>query len=1004
MTASVFIAAAVAVPVAGASAAGSTSFTVDPARRGSTVTTLSNTLTSWAYRDDWTSAAEGQPSNYFATNYPSITTADLFSATGGGYTSKAETLTYLASNMTGGSVTALFQTSVEPASDLKFWVTTTQGDRQVTSVAESDTLIAGNAWTKRVYTLSAIPSGSTAFRIAFPTGGANAYNPQLGSVSITAATNITDTLDDWSKVSDHTKGLAFDTANAGVLGDTSRLMRTVKDQYTPAESITYRSTGMSAIQATALFSSSQENIDDLTFFASPDNATWTQLVNWTNVDSPINSGLWTKRVYSLSSLPSGTNFVRVTFPTGGLNSWNPQLAKVVVTGGSSYTDDLSDWGASYYHTSGLSFDTQNAAALGDASRAQRTNNYDGFPGATTTRDLFKNPQDRNTLTDYDFSSLITAVHNIIGQGLTPKIRLANVPMKFTAVPVVGAFGTNIRPPDDYDAYYAYIKAIADAMVAEFGIAQVKTWTWGMTPEIENSSWFEAADGTAASTETAFFRLYDYTVAALQASLGAANVKVGVHMMNQTDGLWNPADFIDHVASGTNYKTGATGTAINYIDFSYYEGSPGNTGQLETSAGGARSLAVSIERIRARALLDGLTGLTYGVAEGGIGFDQDSRFISNNILGSSYEGSFDALVFKKLNDLGIRDWSRWALNTEKIWGGVDGVSSHLDNLAQKMVGDARADVARSGSASDPSNIVDSMAGYNPATNKIHVMEFNHNPSPSASGAESVSLTVKNIAPASGSSVTVTKWVVDDTHANFWPTWSADRASHGVSNVTYLGWSPQSLTVPSLMTVQADKDYWYSRVPTYRSLAALSSTSTTVVPSGGQISLSDTVAQHGVVFYEISNATVVGSPTSTPTTLTDNLDNWYLANTHTAGLSFDTSNASALGDTSRAMRTTRTDPQSIDYRKLGATSATVTGLFGTDQETIADFTFFTSADGLTWSAYAGASHADSLINSGNWTKRVYSLAALPPGTNYLRVVFPTGGLNSWNPQLGQVTVTG
>lgn len=42
---------------------------------------------------------------------------------------------------------------------------------------------------------------------------------------------------------------------------------------------------------------------------------------------------------------------------------------------------------------------------------------------------------------------------------------------------MGVFGVNVRPPFNYDAYYNYIKALAGTLVSEFGINEVKTWSW-----------------------------------------------------------------------------------------------------------------------------------------------------------------------------------------------------------------------------------------------------------------------------------------------------------------------------------------------------------------------------------------------------------------------------------------------------------------------------------------------------------------------------------------------
>jgi hypothetical protein len=984
-------------------AEGTTTITVDPSKQGNTVGALSENMACWSLNSYWTTVAASQPANYFSQNYPSIKRIELFSATGGGYTSKAESVDYNVSNMTGATITVLFQTSVEPPDDMKFWGINSNNwvSTQITKWTKTDTLIAGNSWTKRVYTINSIPSGTTIFKVQFPVGGLNSYNPQLSRVVITAANSITDDLNDWSKVGGHTQNLTFDTQNSGILEDTSRVMRTTNTRFTPYERITYNYSNITLFEVTALFASTDECIDDLQFFSSPDNSTWTQQTGWTNVDTLINENTWTKRVYTINSLPAGTNYIKVCFPAAGTNSWNPQLGQVIITAGTVITDNLNDWSKSSSHTSGLTFDTLNAAVLGDTSRVMRTNNYEGYPGTNFDRDLFKEPQNRNVLNDYDFSTLITACHNIVNQGLKPHIRLGNVPVKYSSSPAVGAFGTNVRPPDDYNVYYNYIKAIADAMKNEFGINEVKSWVWGMTAEIENRDWFCANDETSISTKIEFFKMYDYTVAALQDSLGASNVKVGVHSMIQVDGLWDRLEFIDHCAFGTNYKTGLTGTQLNYIDFSYYEAQAGNSGELENISG-ALGLCQSVDKLRDRAIQDGLTNLEYGIGEAGIGSDLDWRFIVNNNMGNSYEGSFDALIFKKLNDLSIKSWSRWALNTEVLWEGVPGVSSHVNYLAYKMLGENRVDAYKSGTPAESNDIVDSIAGFNSSANTIHVMAFNHNPSFTATGSEDAAINIKNIQPVTGNTVTVKKWMIDDANGNFWPTWWADRASHGVSDVTVNNYSPLSLTVPSTMTVLADKDYWYSRVPTYQNLAALSYTTTTPALSNNTLTLTSTIAQHGVVFYEITNACLVTTPTSQAKTITDNLDNWRVCNSHTSGLAFDTGNASALGDTSRAMRTDTNNTQNVIYNAIGINSISATGLFATDNEAINDFKFYTSPDRKTWTLQTSWSKMDTLINSGNWTKRVYTLGSVPSETNYVKIEFPAGGANSWNPQLSQVQV--
>jgi beta-xylosidase len=154
-------------------------------------------------------------------------------------------------------------------------------------------------------------------------------------------------------------------------------------------------------------------------------------------------------------------------------------------------------------------------------------------GGVASRDLFINPTDTTIKNDYKFDELIAAVRGVVKKGLKPMIKTGNVPIKFSTSPKLGVFGVNTRPPDDYNLYYDYIKALATALVREFGINEVKTWSWGVLTEYENKDWFWVKDEDPAASKIYYFKLYDYTVAALEDVIGPENLKVGAHSMT-----WN----------------------------------------------------------------------------------------------------------------------------------------------------------------------------------------------------------------------------------------------------------------------------------------------------------------------------------------------------------------------------------------------------------------------------------------------------------------------------------
>jgi len=627
--------------------------------------------------------------------------------------------------------------------------------------------------------------------------------------------------------------------------------------------------------------------------------------------------------------------------------------------------------------------------------------YTGYSGCSggNDRDLFVNPADTATMTDYKFDSLKASIRNVLDKGLKPYIVTGNVPVKYSAAPYIGAFNVNTRPPTDYSTYYDYIKAMADALVSQFGVAEIKTWKWGVLSEFENADWFWDGPGStpdANASKTAYFKLYDYTVAALQSSIGAGNLTVGAHAMAVTPGLWDPRDFIDHVATGTNYKTGGTGTQINFITASYYDNAPG----VYT----ANSLPFVINRLRDRAIMNGLTNLQVGVDEGWFLTDTSGKDLFSRSSGTGYQGAYMAKKIKEMVDYNIDWFSVWALNAYGVWGGasVPTISTNVIALASRMAGERRAGLSIGGSASGSGNVVDGFASYSDSTKKLHVLVYNYNSDPGAASSESLTIAINNIAAVSGGSVNVKSWTVDDTHANFWPRWWSDKGS-SLTSADYGGfWSPRSVEVPAALTNSAALAYWNSRLGIYQSLAALASSATSpVTVSGNSITLSPTLNPHGVMLYEITNVTSIGNLVS----VTDDINDFSKMNAHSSGLFFDSLNVAALGDTRRAARTTAgTTPEFVTYQYNNSQSVTLTGLFDSTTEPINNFKLYASSTGASgsWALQSSFTASDTPINSNLWTKRVYNWSSLPAGTNYVKVEFPTGGSQNWNPQLSQVTI--
>ncbi|MFD3308627.1 hypothetical protein [Streptomyces sp. NPDC058656] len=477
--------------------------------------------------------------------------------------------------------------------------------------------------------------------------------------------------------------------------------------------------------------------------------------------------------------------------------------------------------------------------------------YVGYPGCGATRDLFKNPADRSTTTDYDFAPLLHAVRNIARQGLQPYIVTGNVPIKFTAQPAIGGAGVNARPPDDYNAYAKYIKALAQAAISEFGLSEVRGWQWGVLTEYDNGDWFKAADGTSQSTKTAYFKLYDYTAKALTDAIGKGKVNIGAHSMfgmATPESVFDPHLFVDHVAKGRNYATGGIGAPIKFLSMSYYDSTPGVAPPLPFT------FENDLTEIRDRAIANGLTGLKYGIDEGRTIGTTDGRALVTRSVGWSFQSAQDASRFATMVDNGMTWFARWEPNTEGYHGSgaeVNPVETNLVKLTAKLKGSRVLATTTAGTPAGTENEVGAVAGYDDKSDTLNVLVYNHSDDTAATTSEPVTLDVANVVAARNRPVTARQWRIDDQHANFWPTWEADMDARGMTSDSFSpGWSRDSLLTPQMLVNDADRDYWYSRVPVYQKLAALKAEPLSARISRSKLVISANLPPQGVALYQIT----------------------------------------------------------------------------------------------------------------------------------------------------------
>ncbi len=470
-------------------------------------------------------------------------------------------------------------------------------------------------------------------------------------------------------------------------------------------------------------------------------------------------------------------------------------------------------------------------------------------GGSAARDLFKDPLDRTVMDDYDFTKLIENCRGVLNLGAKPMLKLGSVPLKYSSGSTSeNYFETNVYPPDDYDVYYNYIHAIMQALVDEFGKEEVLSWRFGVMTEYENSDWFMVPDGDPAESAVAYCKLYDYTVAALTDVLGD-EVFVGAHSMTVTEGLWDEKIFINHVANGTNYKTGEKGTRICYLSASFYDSCPG-----EFTSG--YNLPETIAYLRKCADEAGLKDLIFGIDEGRILVGNSRGAIDNQLLsrtvGYTYQAAYDARLYAQMFNNDINYFSSWGFLSNGLLDGNPTVAYHVASNAAKFGGAKIVATEKEFGGFINKAEVNAVSAYDDASGTLRIMAYNFKNDVEYDSAADLEFTVK--APQfSGDKVKVTAYVVDDD-CNYFDEWVEDRKTYNIGDECF-GWSPDDPQIdnPTTLNDPAAREIYYSELyEKYYECSKLEPVTYEAEIVDGEIVLDITLDPNAVVFYEITEA--------------------------------------------------------------------------------------------------------------------------------------------------------
>ena len=432
-------------------------------------------------------------------------------------------------------------------------------------------------------------------------------------------------------------------------------------------------------------------------------------------------------------------------------------------------------------------------------------------GGSPERDLFQDPTDKSTYEDYKFENLLENCRGILSLGCKPHIKLGNIPSKFTKEYKTAAFGVNIYAPENYRAYYNYIKAIIQALVDTFGKEEVKKWHWGVFTEYENSDWFIGTDGTPENAANEFCKIYDWTVQAVIDILGD-DVYIGAHSMTVTEGLWDEEIFIRHIATGKNHSTGKTGTRVSYLSTSFYDMKAG------TPTSG-KQLAECIDYLKSTAEKYGLTDLVYGVDEGRILYGEyglKSRDLFSRTVGHTYMAAYDARLYTHILNSGGSYLSSWDYLSESLFDGNPSISYHIAKNIYSMAGMNRIQTTIKANKHTLNTEMGAVAGIDSQSGKMCIMVYNFGNSLNYTSKAEVTLSIKTASEKEEYNIKTYKV---DSDCNWFDEWVEDRKKLGIKNSMFTSSPDDACGIIHTLNNEWAKGQYRSLLPKYKKCSEL-----------------------------------------------------------------------------------------------------------------------------------------------------------------------------------------
>jgi xylan 1,4-beta-xylosidase len=322
---------------------------------------------------------------------------------------------------------------------------------------------------------------------------------------------------------------------------------------------------------------------------------------------------------------------------------------------------------------------------------------------------------------------------------------------------------NTDPPKDYELYHRYIQAVVQAMVDEFGLDRVRTWRFRVMtePDLHPGHW--------AGTKEEYLKLYDYAVDAVthvipDADIGPGNIlNPGVLPTDQSRAPRWGLDIIDHAATGTNYRTGKTGTRMRFMSCSWY----GRVGRC------IDSFDLAVEHMRSRLdVYPQSRELPVEVAEFAPLLAENGAWLSGGEA-SEWGGSWMAAIADRVYQRHVRQVHQWATTTN----GMPLPRTHVLAMLERMVGGQRLAVTSNGTTAVKCGAIACQKD-----GRLQILVYHHRPARYPKPTEHVTLTIRDRRMVAGQSWILSERLTDANHGTFIHDFYSDCEKAGIKPVS------------------------------------------------------------------------------------------------------------------------------------------------------------------------------------------------------------------------------